>query len=136
MQTCTPPPFPPCSRCNLYPETYNHVLCCKQAQPIRLQQWLLVSSVLRITRNTSLPIHDALEFGIRSWQEGEQDIQWPFPFPSSSDPTDEAIYLAIHQQTAIGWPHALQGHLSSHWGLAMTTHMHHWYPNQAFKLTS
>ena len=95
-------PSPLCSRCNLHPETHNHVLCCEQAQPIRLQQWLLVSSVLKTTLNTPLPIHDALKFGIRSWQEGEQDIQWPFPFPSSSDPIDEAIYLAFHQQTAIG----------------------------------
>ena len=95
-----------------------------------------MSSVLKTTLNTPLPIHDALEFGIRSWQEGEQDIQWPFPFPSSSNPIDEAIYLAFHQQTTFGWPHALQGHLSSHWGLAMITHIHHWYPNQAFKPTS
>ena len=67
---------------------------------------------------------------------GRKDIQWPFPFPSSSGPINEAIYLAFHQQTKIGWPHTLQGHLSSHWGLAMTTYMHHWYPNQAFKPTS
>ena len=95
-----------------------------------------MSSVLRTTLNTPLPIHNALEFGNRSWQEGELDIQWPFPFPSSLDPIDESIYLAFHQQTKIGWPHTLRGHLSSHWGLAMTTYMHHRYSNQAFKPTS
>ena len=126
---------PLCSWCNLHPETHNHILCYKQAQSIRLQQWLLVSSVLRTTLNTPLPIHNALEFGNRSWQEGELDIQWPFPFPSSLDPIDESIYLAFHQQTKISWPHTLQGHLSSHWDLAMTTYMFHWYPNQAFKPT-
>ena len=129
-------PFPLCSWCNLHPESHNHVLCCEQAQPIRLQQWLLVSSVLRTTLNTPLPIHDALKFGIIFWQEGEQDIQWSFPFPSSSNPIDEAIYLAIHQQTTFGWPQALHGHMSSHWDLVMTTYMHHRYPNQAFKPTS
>ena len=103
---------------------------------MRLQQWRLVSSVLKTTLNTPLPIHDALQFGIRSWQEGEQDIQWPFPLPSNLDPIEEAIYLAFHQQTKIGWPHALRGHLSSHWGQAMTTYMYHRYPNQAFKPTS
>ena len=129
-------PFPLCSWCNLHPETHNHGLCCEQAQPIRLQQWLLVSSVLRTSLNNPQPIYNALEFGIRSWQEGEQDIWWPLPFPSSSDPIDEAIYLVFHQQTTFGLLHALQGHLSSHWGLAMTTYMHHRYPNQAFKPSS
>ena len=102
LHQCKQAPSPLCSWCTLHPETHNHVLCCEQAQPIWLQQWLLVSSVLKTTLNTPLPIHDALEFGIRSWQEGEQDIQWPFPFPSSSKPIDEAIYLAFHQQTKIG----------------------------------
>ena len=129
-------PSPLCSWCNLDPETHNHVLYCEQAQPTRLQQWLLVPSVLRTTLNTPAPIHDALKFGIRSWQEGEHEVLWPFPFPSSSNAIDDAIYLAFHQQTKIICPHALWGHLSSHWGLAMTTYMHHRYPNQAFKPTS
>ena len=64
-------PSPLCFQCNLHLETHNHVLCCEQAQSIRFQQWLLVSSVLRTTLNIPLPIHDALKFGIRIWQEGE-----------------------------------------------------------------
>ena len=54
-------PSPLCSWCNLHPETHSHILCCEQAQPIRLQQWLLVSSVLKTTLNTPLPIHDSLK---------------------------------------------------------------------------
>ena len=63
LDQCKLAPFPLCSWHNLHPETHNHVLCCEQAQPIRLQQWLLVSSVLRTTLNTSLQIHDALKLG-------------------------------------------------------------------------
>jgi hypothetical protein len=106
-------PSPLCSHCTHYSEAHNHVLCCKQAQPIRLQQWELVTSVLKTTLNTPAPIYNALEFGICSWQEGETDIHWPFTLPSGSDPIDETIYLAFHYQTAIGWPQALRGHLSS-----------------------
>ena len=62
------------SRCTLYPEAHNHVLCCEQAQPIQLQQWNLVTSVLKANFNTPTPIYEALEFGIRSWQVGESDI--------------------------------------------------------------
>jgi hypothetical protein len=71
-------PSPLCSRCNLYPETHNHVLSCEQAQPTRLQQWNIVTTVIKTTLNTPTPIYDALEFGIRSWQECESDIHWPF----------------------------------------------------------
>ena len=102
LHQCKQAPSPLCSQCNLHPETHNHVLCCEQAHPIRLQQWLLVSSVLRTTLNTPAPIHDALKFGIRSWQEGEHEVLWRFPLPSHFDPIDEAIYIAFHQQTAIG----------------------------------
>jgi hypothetical protein len=126
-------PTPLCSRCNLYPETHNHVLCCEYAQPIQLQQWDLVRSVLKTTLNTPTPIFNALEFGIRSWQEGESDSHWPFSLPSGSDPIDEAIYLAFHYQTAIGWPQALQGHLSSQWGIAMAAYMRQMHPHKPFQ---
>ena len=67
-------PSPLCSCCNYYPGTHNHVLCCEQAQPIRLQQWNLVTSVIKTNLNTPTPIYKTLEFGICSWQEGESDI--------------------------------------------------------------
>jgi hypothetical protein len=108
-------PTPLCSHCNLYPETHNHVLCCEHAQPIWLQQWDLVRSVLKTTLNTPTPIYNALEFVIHSWQEGESYIHWPFTIPSGSDPIDEAIYLAFHYQTGIGWSQAY-GDTSAHNG--------------------
>ena len=67
-------PSPLCSRCNLYPETHNHVLCRELAQPIRLQQWNTVTTVIKTTLNTPTSLYEALEFGIRSWQEGESNI--------------------------------------------------------------
>ena len=54
---------PTCPRCCLDPETYNHVLCCPQAQTTWLQQWCTVATTLKAPS----PIYDALEHGIRSW---------------------------------------------------------------------
>jgi hypothetical protein len=71
-------PSPLCPRCNLYPETHNHVICCVHAQPIWLQQWNIVATVIKTTLNTPTSIYEALEFGICSWQEGESYIHWPF----------------------------------------------------------
>ena len=132
LHQCKQIPSPLCSCCNLYPETYNHVLCCEQAQPIQLQQWNIVTTVIKITLNPPTSIYKALEFGIRSWQEGKSDIHWPFTLPSGSDPIDEAIYIAFHYQTGIGWPQAQWGRLSSQWGIAMATYMHHRHPHQSF----
>ena len=71
-------PSPLSSHCTLYPETHNHVLSCEQAQLTQLQQWNLVTSVLKANLNTPTSLYEALEFGIRSWQEGESDIHWSF----------------------------------------------------------
>ena len=74
-------PFSLSSRCNLHPETHYDICYCEQAQPIRLQQWLLVSSVLRTTLNTPLPIHDALKFGIRSCRKESRRAGYPVTLP-------------------------------------------------------
>ena len=58
------------------------------------------------------------------------------PTPLQLQPYRWSNLFSLYQQTTIDWPHAIQRHLSSHWVLAMTTYMHHWYPNQAFKPTS
>jgi hypothetical protein len=64
-----------------------------------------------------------MEFGICSWQEGELDINWPFPFPSRSDPIDKEMHLAFHYPHAASWQQALCGNLSSQWGIATATYM-------------
>ena len=125
LPQCKNIPSPFCSHCTQHPEMYNHVLSCKHAQQIRLQLWNKVITVLTTTLKTPTPLQDALEFGIRSWQEGDSDIHWPFPFPSGSDPIDSAIFIAFHYQTSIGWSQVLWGHLSSQWGQAMALFMHH-----------
>ena len=122
-----------CSRCTQHPETHNHVLRFEHAQQIRLQLWNKVTTVLTTDLMTPTQLQDALEFGIHSWQEGDTDIHWPFPFPSGSDPIDNAIFIAFHYQTNIGWSQALCGHLSSQWGQTMALFMHHQHPHQTFQ---
>ena len=133
LHKCKKIPSPLCSQCTQHPETHNHVLCCKHAQQIRLPLWNKVTTVLTATLKTPTLLQDALEFGICSLQEGDTDTHWPFPFPSKSDPTDDAIFIAFHYQTSIGWSQALHSHLSSQWGQAMALFMHHWHPHQTFQ---
>ena len=95
-------PSPLFSRCTQHPETHNYVLRFEHAQQIRLQLWNKVTTVLTTDLMTPTQLQDALEFGIRSWQEGDTDIHWPFPFPSGSDPIDNATLIAFHYQTTIG----------------------------------
>ena len=130
---CKKIPSPLCSQCTQHLEIHNHILCCKHAQQIRLQLWNKVTIVLADTLMTPIPLQDALEFGIFSWQEGDTDIHWPFPFPSRSDTIDDAIFIAFHYQTNIGWSQACGGHLSSQWGQAMALFMHHQHPHQTFQ---
>jgi hypothetical protein len=111
-----PAQSPACPRCHLSPETHDHVLCCPQAQASRLQQWRSVETVFKSTLHTPSLIYDAIEYGIRSWQEGDPNLQWPFPIPSNNDPIDQPIFLAYKRQSLIGWLHALRGHLCLHWG--------------------
>ena len=60
-------------------------------------------------------------------------IHWPFPFPSGSDPVDDAIFIAFQNQTNIGWSQVLRDHFSSQWGQAMAQFMHHRHPHQTFQ---
>ena len=126
---------PTCPRCCLDPETHNHVLCCPQAQTTWLQQWCTVVTILKSTLKTPCPIYNTLEHGIRSWQEGDPDPQWPFPLPSNSDPIEQVIFLAYTKQSSIGWSHTLSGHLCLHWGAAMFTYMQYRAPYNTFKPT-
>ena len=103
---------------------------------MRLQQWILVSSVVRIILFMLVSIYDAIEFGVQPWQEGVKGLQWPNPIPSRSDPIDKTISLAFYHHNTVGWPHDLHGHLASHWGLAMATFLHHWHPHQLFQSVS
>ena len=130
-----PTQSPTCPRCCLDPETHNHVLCCLQVQTSWLQQWFTVATILKSTLKIPSPIYDALERGIRSWQEGDPDLQWPFPLPSDNDPVDQAIFLAYTKQSSIGWSHTLHGHICLHWGAAMSTCMQYRAPYKPFKPT-
>ena len=109
--------YPACPRFPLSPETHDHVLCCPQAQTSWLQQWYSVAIVLKSTLHTSNPIFNTFENGIRSWQEGDPNLQWPFPIPSDNDPIIQSIFLAYTRQSSMRWSHALQGPLCLHWGL-------------------
>ena len=126
---------PTCPRCSLYPEMHNHALCCPQAQTTRLQQWCTIAKTIKSTFKTLSPIYDALEHGIRSWQEGNPDPQWPFPLPSDNDLIDQALFLAYTKQSSIGWSPTLCSHLCLHWGAAMPTCMQYRAPHNTFKPT-
>jgi hypothetical protein len=52
----------------------SHVLCCKHAQPILLQQLTTLISGLKINLHPPTQLQDALESEIYSWQKGEQDV--------------------------------------------------------------
>ena len=41
---------------------------------------------------------------IHTWQEQEQDIHWPFLFPSGSDPIDDAIFIACSTKPPLASP--------------------------------
>ena len=97
-----PTQSPTCPRCYLDPETHNHVLCCPQAQTTWLQKWCIVATTLKSTLKTPSPIYNTLEHGIRSWQEGNPDPQWPNPLPSDNDPFDQVIFLTYTKQSPIG----------------------------------
>ncbi len=111
-----------CSRCATEVETHDHVLCCSAAQSHRLAQWSFVTTTLREASSTPKALLNALEHGICSWQEGEDIISWPFPYPS--DHVGTAIHATFQAQALIGWNHALRGHLATHWGTAMATYRH------------
>ena len=89
-----PAQSPTCPRYHLRPETQNHVLCCPQAQTSQLQQWHSVETVFKSTLHTPSPIYNVIEYGIRSWQEGDANLQWPIPILSDNDPTNQSIFLA------------------------------------------
>ena len=133
LHQCKKIPSPLCSQCTQHQEIHIHILRCKHAQQIRLQLWNKVTTVLTDTLTTPTPLQDALEFRICSWQEGDTDIHWPFPFPSGPDPLDDAIFIAFHYQTNIGRSQALRSHLSSQWGQAMALFMHYCHPHQTFQ---
>ena len=118
-----PTQSPTCPRCCLDPETHNHVLCCPQAQTTRLQKWCTVATTLKSILQTPSPIYNALEHGMRSWQGGDPDPEWPFPLPSENNPIDQAIFSEYTKQLSIGWSHALCRHPCLHWGAAMSTYM-------------
>ena len=114
---------------------HNHVLCCPQAQTTRLQKWCTVATTLKSILKTPSPIYNALEHGIRSWQEGDPDPQWPFSLPPDNNPIDQAIFLAYTKQSSIGWSYALRSHLCLPWGAAMSTYMQYTAPNNTFQPT-
>ena len=130
-----PTQSPTCPRCCLDPETHNHILCCPQAQTTWLQQWCTVATTLKSKLKTPSPIYSALEHGIRTWQEGDLDPQWPFSLPSDIDPIDQAIFLAYTKQSSVGWSHAVRGYLCLHWGAAMSTYIQYRAPNNIFQPT-
>ena len=125
-----------CPRCNVDPETHDHVLRCTNAHDFRSSQWAEVVSTFKDTLRTPRVLLRAIECGIRSWQDGIAPIQWPYPIPPNSDTLGSSIYNAFLQQTAIGWNHALRGHLSLQWGASMLLYMQQRYPAQPFKPTS
>ena len=83
----------------------THVLCCPQAQSIQLYKWCTVKTTLKSTLKFLIIIYDALDHGIRSWQEGNPDPQWPFPLPSDNDNINQTIFLAYTMS------HQLDGHM-------------------------
>jgi hypothetical protein len=127
---------PNCLRCLLEPETHAHVLRCNSAQEIRQILWKKVSSLLQDNLETPKALTNALEYGIRSWQEGEDAIVWPFPDPAPSDQIDITLYSAFYQQSLIGWQHALSGFLSKEWGTAMGLYMRSRFPARRFSTSA
>ena len=86
-------------------------------------QWCIDKATLKFTFKTPSPIYDTLKHGIRSWQEGNPDPQWPFSIPSVNDFIVQAIFLAYTKQSSKGWSHTLCRYLSLHWRAAMSTYM-------------
>ena len=93
--------YPACPRCHLSPETNDHVLCCPQAQTSWLQQWCSIETVFKSILHTPNSIFDAFENGIGSWQEGDPNLQWPFPIPSDNDPINQSINLLSLHKTVL-----------------------------------
>ncbi len=127
---------PNCLRCLLEPETHAHVLCCNSAQEIRQTLWKKVSSLLHDNLKTPKALTNALEYGIWSWQEGEDAVLWPFPDPAPSDQIDMTLYSAFYQQSWIGWQHAISGLLSKEWGTAMGLYMRSRFPARRFSTSA
>ena len=59
---------------------------------------------LPISLKTLTLLQDALEFGICSWQEGDTDIHWSFPYPSGSDTINNAIFIACSTKPPLASP--------------------------------
>ena len=109
--------------CCLRSETNYHTLGCPQAQHSRLQQVVFCWDRSWGHNPPTLPTYNAIEYGIRLWQEGDPDPQWPSLNPLDNDPIDQSIPLAYTRQSSIAWSQALCGHLCHQWIAAMSTFM-------------
>ena len=74
-----------------------------KAQSNQLQQWCTHETTLKSTSNNPSPMYNAPEHVIKSWHEGNLNLQWPFSLSSDNDPTNQTIFLAYTKHSSIGW---------------------------------